>query len=395
MELDFYNILWISGLLLLIGIILNKPSKRFGVPGLVLYLSLGIFLGNGGKYDFVFDYPEFTLRYSEFALSMIIFIGGLETNLSRFRPIFLEGVSLSTIGVLSCSLLVGLFGWLFLDLSWLEAWLLGAIVSSTDAAAVFSILQSNKLRLKQGITEVLELESGTNDPMAYFLTISLTASILGSDVSWIEFSGQFILGIIVGVASGYVLGRIALLISEHLNLDIKGLYPLILVGIALITFGLSANIHANLLLAMYCAGITVGNGNLQYRTYSINFFESISWLMEISMFVILGLQVYPHEMVSNWPVAVAVALFLMLVARPSSVFLSLYPMKVSRNKSLFISWIGLRGATPIVFSLVPLAANVRHSELIFNAVFIIVISSILLQGTTMHWLARRLKLLEA
>ena len=149
MHLEFSDILWVSGVLLLMGIILNKPSKRFGIPGLVLYLTLGIVVGNGGENDFLYDFPEFTLGYSEFAISLIIFIGGLETDFKRFRPIFMQGISLSTIGVLSCSLLVGLFGWLVLDLSWLEAWLLGAVISSTDAAAVFSILQSNKLKLKQ------------------------------------------------------------------------------------------------------------------------------------------------------------------------------------------------------------------------------------------------------
>jgi potassium/hydrogen antiporter len=395
MNFGFEDILWISGLLLLAGILLNRPSKRFGVPGLILYLSLGTFIGNGGENDFLFDFPNITLKYSELAIGFIIFIGGLETRISRFKNIALQGFSLASLGVLICSLLVGLFAWLFLGFSFIEGWLLGAIISSTDAAAVFSILESNKLKLKEGISETLELESGTNDPMAYFLTIALTGVLKGSDAGFFSLSLDFLLGILIGLILGLALGRIAVGITQKLRLDIQGLYPLILLSIALIALGISNYLHANVLLTMYVVGITIGNGKISYRTYSINFFESISWLMEISLFIILGLQIFPRQILPFLGVGITIAAFLMLIARPASVFLALRPFNVSRKKKLFISWIGLRGATPIAFSLVPLVAGVQHSNEMFNAVFIIVITSILLQGTTLRWAAHKLGLIEA
>jgi len=305
-----------------------------------------------------------------------------------------QATSLSTAGVLICSMLVGLFGWLFLDLSWLEGWLLGAVISATDAAAVFSILESKKLRLREHISETLEMESGTNDPMAYFLTIVLTGLLTGSGKSWGWIAGHFALSISIGLCLGFGLGLFGLFVTRHLKLDIKGLYPLVLLCTALIGMGVVDYCEANLLLTMYIAGITIGSGHLPYRSYSINFFESISWLMEISLFIILGLQVFPHAMLPHLPMGIAVAFFLMLVARPVSVVLSLYPFGVSRRKNAFISWVGLRGATPIVFSLVPLAAHVRHSDLIFNTVFTIVILSVMVQGTTLGWLARQLNIME-
>jgi cell volume regulation protein A len=395
MNFVFEDILWISGLLLLLGILLNRPSKRFGVPGLVLYLTLGVFIGNGGANDFLFDFPDITLNYSQLAIGFIIFIGGLETRISRFKLIAWQGASLASVGVLVCSLLIGLFAYLFLHFTFIEGWLLGAIISSTDAAAVFSILESNKLKLKEHISETLELESGTNDPMAYFLTIALTGVLVSGERSFALLSLDFVLGIIIGVVLGLALGRTAVFITQKLKLDIQGLYPLIILSVAMIAMGIANYVHANMLLTMYVIGITIGNGKITHRTYSINFFESISWLMEISLFIILGLQVFPHNMLPYLGVGFGVALFLMLVARPVSVFLALLPFKTSIEKRVFVSWIGLRGATPIVFSLVPLVAGVEHSDEIFNAVFIIVVASIMLQGTTLRWAAKKLGLIES
>lgn len=392
MHVQFQDVLWIGGLLLLAGILLNRPSKRFGVPGLILYLTLGVFLGNGGDHGFLYDFPDTTLNYSQLAIGFIIFIGGLETRISRFKPIAVQGISLASIGVLVCSLIVALIAYTFFHFNFIEAWLLGAIVSSTDAAAVFSILESNRLNLKQHITETLELEAGTNDPMAYFLTIALTGILTGGNDNFLMIFIQFLSGILIGLVVGLFLGRVAVYITQKLKLDIQGLYPLILVSIALIGMGISNYIHANMLLTMYVIGITIGNGKITHRTYSVNFFESISWLMEISLFIILGLQVFPRMLVPNLFFGAFIATALMFLARPISVFVALKPFKVSFEKKVFMSWVGLRGATPIVFSLVPLVADVEHSDEIFNAVFIIVVASILLQGTTLGWLAKKLKL---
>ncbi|GAB4379872.1 MAG: potassium/proton antiporter [Salibacteraceae bacterium] len=388
---DVRLILLITGLLLLAGIVLNKPSKRFGIPGLLLYLGLGMAIGNGGKYDFLYNYPQLTLHFSQVAIGLIVFIGGLETRIERFKPIIKEGISLSTLGVLVCSVVTGLFGWFVFRLEWLEAWLLGAIISSTDAAAVFSILNANKLKLKNHLAELLEFESGTNDPMAWFLTLSLTSLLTGHSVGFWNIVFDFFAGIAIGLILGLGFGRLGIYISRNLKLDIKGLYPLILLSIALVVMGASSLLYGNMLLAMYVSGIVLGNTKLPFQSYSINFFESISWLLEISLFIILGLEVFPKQMLPYLFPAVLMAVFLMFVARPLSVWVSLTPFGRSNPDKLYVSWVGLRGATPIVFSLIPLTAGVGNSEVIFNSVFVIVIFSVILQGTGVVWMARLLK----
>ena len=394
MELNFSNILMITGILLFIGVVINKPSRRYGIPGLILYLLLGFFIGNGGGYDFVFDYPEFAQQYSTIAISLIIFIGGLETKFSKIKPILVQGITLSTLGVLLTALAVGFFAHYIIGLSLLEGLLLGSVLSSTDAAAVFSIFESKKLNLKENVAETLELESGTNDPVAYFMTIALTSILLGNELNAVDIGLSFLKEVVIAIVVGFAIGKFVVFVYNRLNLETRGLYPILLVSAAIFLIGTVPMVGGNILLAMYIAGITIGNGGIKYKQISYQFFDSISWLMEISLFTILGLQIFPKDLVPELDNSILVTLFLVFIGRPIAVALILVFQKCSLKKILFVSWVGLRGATPIVFGLIPLTAGVERSDLIFNSVFIIVVFSLLIQGTTIGWLARILKLEE-
>ncbi|WP_196894222.1 potassium/proton antiporter [Aureivirga marina] len=394
MELNFSNILTITGVLLFIGVIINKPSRRYGIPGLILYLLLGFFIGNGGTYDFVFDYPEFAQQYSTIAISLIIYIGGLETRFSKIKPVLVQGITLSTFGVLLTAFAVGFFAYYFVGLTLLEGILLGSVLSSTDAAAVFSIFESKKLKLKENVAETLELESGTNDPVAYFMTIALTTILLGGDLNPVDLTVSFLKEVVVALAIGFAIGRFVVFVYNKLNLETRGLYPILLLSTAIFLIGIVPSIGGNLLLAMYIAGITIGNGGIKYKQISYQFFDSISWLMEISLFTILGLQIFPSDLIPELDNSLLITLFLVFIGRPIVVAILLMFQRSSFKKILFVSWVGLRGATPIVFGLIPLTAQVEHSDLIFNSVFIIVVFSLLIQGTTIGWVARKLNLEE-
>ncbi|PHN07628.1 potassium/proton antiporter [Flavilitoribacter nigricans] len=384
----------LAGLLLFVGVLVNKPSTRYGIPGLLLYLSIGLFVGNGGDYDFIFNYPAQASVYSTVAISLIIFIGGLETDFQRIKPILREGFALSTVGVLITSMLIALLGTYLLGLSWWEGLLLGSVLSATDAAAVFSILESKKLRLRERISETLEFESGTNDPVAYFLTISITSILLGEPVSggWLGF--EFLLGVLLALLVGYGIGRFTVWIINRLRLDIPGLYPLLILAVILFLIGLMPIIKGNLLLTMYVTGLTIGNRVFTNRQYTFDFYRSISWLMEISLFIILGLQVFPDQLVPHLGDALIITVFLILLARPVSVFLIYLFFRSSLEKRVFISWVGLRGATPIVFGLIPLAAGLESASFIFNSAFVIVILSVIIQGGSIGWLAKKLGIEE-
>ncbi|MCB0633074.1 MAG: cation:proton antiporter, partial [Lewinella sp.] len=336
MTLTFNFIFLLAGLLLFVGVLVNKPSTRYGIPGLILYLSIGLFIGNGGEYDFVFNYPEHASIYSNVAISLIIFIGGLQTDFKRIRPILKEGIALSTIGVLLTTAVIGLACYYLFGLPLLEGILIGTVLSATDAAAVFSILETKKLKLREHISEVLELESGTNDPMAYFLTISLTSLLLGEQVSLPAFLIDFLWGIFIAVIAGFGIGRFTIWVINHIRLDNPGLYQIMILAAVLFMVGLLPLIHGNLLLAMYISGVTVGNHPFTNKESALEFFKSISWIMEISLFILLGLQVFPSELLPHIGSALIVTAVLILLARPLSVFFIYLFMKASWQKKVFI-----------------------------------------------------------
>lgn len=391
MHLTYPYILLAAGLMVILSFLATRFFKRFGVPSLLVTLGVGLSFGNGGRYDFDYNYPDLTLHISEVALCIIIFAGGLESNWKRFRPILRQGISLATLGVLFTMFTLAAVAHVALGWPWLPALLLGAAVSSTDAAAVFSILENSNLKLRSGVSEVLELESGTNDPMAYFLTLSLCALMLqggvGADGNYGTMALDFFRSMALGFGSGWLAGKGMLLFIRKIDLK-RGQYPVLLLAGVFIVYAVNTIAGGSALLALYVMGILLGNAPWVQREINLNFFESLSWLMETALFLILGLQVYLFELRAVAWEGVALAIVLIFLARPVGAFLSLsLSKKADWRAKTFFAWVGLRGATPIVFALIPVVYQVPDAHKIFNVAFVIVVVSMLVQGTTVGRMA--------
>jgi len=390
MNLTTDNILLTGSILLILSILAGKTSGRFGVPTLIFFLIIGVMAGSEGIGGINFDDPGLAQLIGIIALNFILFSGGLDTNWERVRPILWRGVALSTFGVLITAFSVGLFVYYFFDFSLLEGLLLGSIVSATDAAAVFSILRSKGIRLKGSLAPVLELESGSNDPTAYFLTILLTAIIKTGDIEPLSITVSFLQQFIIGGTIGYGMGRLSHQIINRIKLDTEGLYPVLLMGLALFTYALTHSIGGNGFLATYVGAIVLGNRNFIHKRTLIRFYEGQAWLWQIILFLSLGLLVYPSQIIPIIGIGLLISAFLILIARPLGVFISLAFFKTNNRSKLFISWVGLRGGIPIVFATYPLLAGLDKANMIFNLVFFISVSSVLLQGTSMAFIGRLL-----
>lgn len=383
------NILLIGSLLLFISIISSKTSFRIGIPTLILFLIIGMLAGSDGPGGIYFNDPETAQLLGVIALTFILFSGGLDTKWESIRPIIRNGIALSTIGVLLTAGSVGLFATYVLGFNVYEGLLLGAIVSSTDAAAVFSILRSRNFGLKGTIRPLLELESGSNDPMAYFLTISMIYLIGQPDVSVWSLIPRFFLDMLLGVGCGYVFGKLMIWILNRIQLNIDGLYPVLVLSLVFFTFSFSEQIGGNGFLAVYVAALLLGNSNFIHKKSLMRFYDGQAWLMQIVMFLTLGLLVYPKQIVPIMGEGILISAFLILVARPLAVFTALaFAKDMNFRKKLFISWVGLRGAAPIVFATYPLLAHIEYATTIFHLVFFISVSSVLLQGTTLPYIAK-------
>ncbi len=389
MEHSYPYILLTAGFLILGSLAASRFMGRFGLPSLLAILTVGLLFGNG-KNGFDYNYPGPTLHFSEIALCIIIFAAGFESNWKKMRPILGQGISLATLGVFTTMLCIGVFTHWLLQWSWLKALLLGAVVSATDAAAVFSILESSNLKLKSGVRNVLELESGTNDPMGFFLTTTLCSLLIATEQTPgpVTLIATFLWTMSVGAVSGWLVGKAMLIFSEKSDLK-PGQYPVVLLAWVLILYALNVLLGGSAFLAVYVAGIVLGNSPWLQRAINLEFFKSLSWLMETSLFLILGLQVYLFELGEIWWEALIIAILLIFVARPIGTFiaLSFFP-KVTWQAKTFYSWVGLRGATPIVFALIPIVQHIPDATKIFNFAFIIVIVSLLLQGTTVAKVAQ-------
>jgi len=376
-------------LLLLLSVLASKVSERFGIPALLLFLVLGMLAGSDGPGGIYFDDAALAQFVGVTALSLILFSGGLDTDWNSVRPVFKYGLTLSTLGVLLTTLLVGLFTQVVLRSSLLEGLLLGAIVSSTDAAAVFSILRSKGVSLKGQLKPLLELESGSNDPMAVFLTISLVQLLTQPATSLANLILLFGVQMSLGVIAGYVMGKGIVFLANHLRLGYEGLYPVLTLSSVLFTYGVTNLIGGSGFLAVYLAGIVAGNHDFIHRRSLLRFHDGIAWLMQIAMFLTLGLLVFPSRLVPIGGASLLIALWLVFIARPASVFVSLFPIRaLSVREKTLVSWVGLRGAVPIVLATYPLLARIPQADLIFNVVFFIVLTSVLLQGTTIPLMAR-------
>ncbi|ROT07905.1 potassium/proton antiporter [Muribaculaceae bacterium Isolate-007 (NCI)] len=407
-EITSSNIMLVVAVMLMMSVFVGKAGSRFGMPALLLFLGVGMVAGVDG-FGLHFDSAASAQFVGMIALSIILFTGGLETRFSDIRPVLFPGIILATVGVLLTTGLTGtfiyyVFHWLVPEYSfgWAESMLIAAIMSSTDSASVFSIFDSAKLGLKQKLRPTLELESGSNDPMAYLLVIILIGIIEGNGHH--DTGAQLLLGssatlavqLLFGAAGGLCLGYATVWIVNRLRVDNEFLYPVMVISCVFFTFTLTEIIGGNSYLAVYIAGLVVGNKRLAVRRTIVTFFGGFTWLVQIIMFLTLGLLVNPHELLHVVVPGIALGIFIMLVARPVAVFLSLLPFRQYTFKGrVYISWVGLRGAVPIIFATYAVVSpGVEESSFIFNIVFFITILSLLLQGTTVNSMARWLGLSE-
>ena len=403
------NLLFVGSILIFTSIIISKAGYRFGLPTLLLFLLAGMLFGSDGL-----GLQFSNARQAQFvgiaALCIILFTGGLETKIKEIRPILAPGLALSTIGVILTTALTGGFIYLLsgwdkfpLSLPLVTCFLLAATMSSTDSAAVFNLLRGKNINLKYNLKPTLELESGSNDPMAYILTIVLiqiAGQVTGPGAAdmdtWkiasdaaltllLQFAGGAISGVVMGYATVWIINRV--------NLRNTPLYAIMLMSIVFFTYSVTGFLHGNGYLAVYIAGIIIGNHKIANRKEISSFLDGMTWLMQIGMFLTLGLLVEPREMLGFAPMALLIGAFMMFLARPASVFLTLLPFrKINLRSKAFISWVGLRGAVPIIFATYPVVEGIEGSDQIFNIVFFITLLSLVFQGSTITSSASLLRL---
>lgn len=388
MNVTIENILLIGSILLLISIVAGKTSYKFGVPTLLLFLIIGMLAGSQGIGGIHFNDPKIAQFIGIISLNFILFSGGLDTHWKTVKPVLKEGIMLSTFGVLFTALSLGGFVYYMTDFTIYESLLLGAIVSSTDAAAVFSILRSKSLALRTNLRPTLELESGSNDPMAYVLTIAFLTLVINQDMELIEIVPVFFQQMILGSISGFAFGKLSKLIINSIKLDFEGLYPVLVIALMFITFSATDFIGGNGFLAIYICAVYLGNQDLIHKKTILKMFDGLAWLMQIVLFLTLGLLVFPKDVIPYIGIGLFISLFLIFVARPIGVFLSLIPFKMKKRRRLYISWVGLRGAVPIVFATYPLLAGIDKAHMIFNIVFFISVTSVIIQGTSLGIVAK-------
>ena len=394
------NILLIGSVLILSSILISKTGYRFGIPTLLLFLLVGMFFGSDGL-GLQFNSAEDAQFIGMMALSIILFSGGMDTKYQDIKPVLTPGIILSTAGVLLTTLLTGSFIFLLsewnrtnIELTLMASLLLAATMSSTDSASVFSLLRSQKMNLKENLRPMLELESGSNDPMAYMLTIVLIQIITsGSELNLALVGKDLLVQFLIGGSVGYAFGRFAVWLVNRIGLSNSSLYPILLLSLVFATFTITDLLKGNGYLAVYIAGVIVGNARLVYRKEINTFMNGLTWLFQIIMFLTLGLLVNPHEMLDVAVVALLIGLFMIFIARPVSVFACLLPFRHISNKArLFVSWVGLRGAVPIIFATYPVIAHIEGSQQLFNTVFFITLLSLVVQGMSISSVARWLHL---
>ncbi|MEO8090548.1 MAG: potassium/proton antiporter, partial [Gemmatimonadales bacterium] len=380
------------GLLLAISVLFSRASQRFGVPIAILFLGVGMLAGSEGIGGIDFNDYQFAFRIGVLALALILFDGGLNTPLNAVRRAAGPAGVLATAGVAATATLSAV-GAHFLGLDWPEALLLGAVVSSTDAAAVFSVLRGSGLQLKRRVSVTLEVESGINDPLAVILTTVLTQNLLtpGAATGW-RIPVEVVLQIAVGAAVGAAVGYGGRYLLTRLALAAGGLYPVMTLALGLVAFGVAILAHGSGFFAVYLAGLLLGNGPLPYRAGLLRVHDALAWLSQVGMFLILGLLVSPSRVLEVAPVGLAIALLLGFVVRPLVVGLCLLPFRYPRREVLYIGWVGLRGAVPIVLATFPVLAGVPGAERLFDLVFFIVVVNALVQGGSVRWVTRRLGL---
>lgn len=388
-----------GSVLLFISLLVGKTGSRFGVPTLLLFLFIGVLAGTDGL-GIQFNSPEIAQTIGVIALNIILFSGGMDTQYSEIKPVMWQGVILATLGVFLTAILTGFFiFWLTnnfiqaVSFSLMESFLLASVMSSTDSASVFGILRSRNMALKENLRPLLELESGSNDPMAYMLTIVLIQFIQEPGASgWVillKFIQQFTLGALLGL----LIGKYSVRLINKINLANDALYSVLLLTIMFFIFGFTDFVGGNGYLAVYLGGLMIGNQRFVQKRGSLKFFDGLTWLFQIIMFLTLGLLVNPSELLPIAGVSILIGVFMIIFSRPISVLLCLLPFrKMSFNARIYTSWVGLRGAVPIIFATYPWIAGIPQAKMIFNIVFFITILSLVIQGTSIATVAKWLNL---
>ena len=385
-------ILLVVSILLFVSVLVSKTANRTGLPMLTLFLLIGMLAGQDGIGKISYDNPVTAQFLGIIALCFILYSGGLDTKFDQVKPIVWRGVSLATFGVLLTAFILGAFVYWVTDFTWLESLLLGSIVSSTDAAAVFAIFRSKSTGLKRNLRPTLELESGSNDPMAYFLVLTFIALIKEPDISIWGMIPMFLKGMTLGAVMGFGIGWVTVRTINKINLYVEGLYPVLTIAMMFFSYSFTEFIGGNGFLAIYISGLVVGNSNFIHKRSLLKFYDGFAWLMQILMFITLGLLVFPLQMVPIIGVGLAISVFLMLVARPLAMILCLLPFRIHLKDLTFVSWVGLKGAVPIIFATYPMVEKIPNADMIFHIVFFITLTSLLLQGTTLFNMAKWLKL---
>ncbi len=395
-------LLLIGSILFFISMLVGKAGHRFGVPVLLLFLVVGMVFGTDG-FGLVFENVQIAQTIGTICLTIILFSGGLDTKFSEIKPVIWPGVVLATFGVFITAILTGFFaywlsGMMFpsMGISLLTAMLLASTFSSTDSASVFGILRSKGLVLKNNLRPLLELESGSNDPMAYMLTVMFMGIIQsGTDPNIGMVILNIVVQLVVGTGIGFFLGKGAVIVINRIRMANASLYPILLLIVGIFIFASTYFLKGNGYLAVYIAGLVIGNSKFSHKRTSMKFMDGFAWMSQILLFLTLGLLVNPGELIDVLIPALIISFFLIFFGRPLTVFLTLAPFrKIGFKDKLYISWVGLRGAVPIIFAILPLAEGVPHARWIFNIVFVITIISLLVQGTSLPLVARWLGLAE-
>jgi len=384
-------ILLFSSSLLVISVLFSRVSSTFGVPALLIFLVLGMLAGSEGPGGIPFDNYSLAFAIGSVCLAFILFDGGLRTSWNDAKPIFPIGISLSFFGTAITGIVTGIFAHFFLGLGLLEGLLLGGIASSTDAAAVFSILRSKGLSLKGKLKQILEFEAGSNDPVAVFFTIAMIAIISSASTSATSVFVLFLKQAGVGLGFGYVGAKVIRIIINRAGIEFEGLYGILVAGFVMVLFSGTSYVGGSGFLAVYVAGLLLGKFDFLHKVSITRLMDAVAWVSQIAIFLVLGLLVFPSKILLVWKEGLIFAFFMMFIARPISVFLSAPGKTLNKEERLFVSWIGLRGAAPIILATLPWIANLPNAEFYFNLVFFTVIISVVFQGISIPWIASKLK----
>lgn len=385
----------ISGLVLIICITSSKVLYKFGVPMLLIFIVLGMLFGSDGVVGIYFDNYELTSQLCSLALVFIMFYGGFGTNWKMAKPVAVPSVLMSSLGVIATAGLTGLFCHLVIKTTLLEGLLIGTIVAYTDAASVFAVLRAQKLNLKGSLASLLEVESGSNDPIAYMITIILLTMMQSTgNLSVGNIAIIVVNQIAVGLIIGFLIAKVTVYVLRYSNFEIEGFYTIFVTAIAILSYALSEYLGGNGYLSVYISGIIIGNSKIPRKKSMFQFFDGISWIMQIALFFMLGLLSFPSRLPQVTATAMSISLFMILIARPLATFVILAPFKFTVKEKLFISWVGLRGAASVVFAIFAVTFGVKIENDIFHIIFFIALFSVAIQGTLIPKVANLLDLVE-